>query len=58
MYIRLTWDKYFVEDIFLTGTTKVTKMYSYIQLVKVGNKSITNKEHDGSHFPLKKEGLV
>lgn len=38
-------------DIFLTGKAKATKMYIYIQLIKVGNKSVMNKEHDASHFP-------
>lgn len=34
-------------DIFLTGTAEVTKMYIYIQLISIGNKSIMKKEHDG-----------
>lgn len=38
-------------DIFLTGTAKATKMYTYIQLIKAGNKSIMNKEHGASCFP-------
>lgn len=40
------------------GTAKVTKMYIYIQLIKVGNKSIMNKKHDASHFPCQKERSV
>lgn len=47
----------YMRDIFLTGTANITKMYIYIQLIKVGNKSIMNKEHDASHFPLKKGGI-
>lgn len=40
----------YMGDVFLTGTTNITKMYTYIQLIKVGNKSIMNKEYDASHF--------
>lgn len=43
-------------DICLTGTAKVTKMYIYIQLIKVENISIMNREHDASHFPLTQGG--
>lgn len=40
----------YMGDIFLTGIANITKLYIYIQLIKVGNKSIMNKEHDASHF--------
>lgn len=46
-----------MEDIFVTGIAKVTKMYIYIQLITVGNKSIMNKECDASHFHLKRGGI-
>lgn len=32
---------------FLTGTAEVTKVYIYIQLIRVGNKNM-NKEHAAS----------